>query len=106
MIAKTGNAESGRRNERQEPGRKEDKTYGVTQSEKNETEKQTGRTNGATQAGGNNQRGGEQKKQPAIRRDDKGATELGRQNEETETGTPRLGTRNRKDVGTQATGRL
>ena len=105
MIAKTGNAESGRRNERQEPGRKGNKLTGK-RNRGNGTEQQTGGTNGATQTGGNNQKGSGQKKKPAIRRDDKGATELGRQNGETETGTPRPGTRNRKDAGAEAMGRL
>ena len=38
------------------------------------------------------------KTKPAIPHDDKGATEAGRKNEETETGTPRPGRRNRKDA--------
>ena len=41
-------------------------------------------------------KGGEHKKKPAIRRDDKGATKLGRQDEGTETGAPRPGTRTGK----------
>ena len=72
----------------------------------NETEQRAGRIHGATQTGGNNEKGSNQKKKPAIRRDDKEATELGRQNEETETGAPRPGARNRKDVGAKAMGRL
>ena len=38
------------------------------------------------------------KTKPAIHHDYKGATEAGRKNEETETGTPRPGKRNRKDA--------
>ena len=105
MIAKTGNAESGSRNERQETGRKGNKLTGK-RNRGNGTEQQTGGTNGATQTGGNNKEGSEQKKKPAMRRDDQRATDLGRHNAETGTGTPRPGTRNRKDAGAKEMRRL
>ena len=102
MKAKTGNAESGKRYWRNGPGRKENELT----TRENETGQLTGRTNGATQTGGNNQKSSEQKKKRAVRRDVKGATELGRQNGETKTGTPRPGTRNRKDIGAKTMGRV